>query len=128
MEKKYTSTGKSQISLNVPLGGNAYVHITFTSMTDGSSVYYTDDEELQAALEKHPKYGILFEGKTISAPKTVAVKEEAPVSKVQEIPVNCEDDAKDYLADKFNISRTKMRSTKQILDIAKEHNIEFKGL
>ena len=36
--------------------------------------------------------------------------------------------AKDYLADKFGISRTSMRSTKAILEQAAAHGIEFEGL
>jgi len=43
----------------------------------------------------------------------------------QTVRVTCNDDAKDYLADKFGVSRSKMRTRVQIDGVAKEHGIEF---
>ena len=44
---------KSHIALNVVTNeGNA--HISFSPVTGGGSEFYTKDEALQAALEKHP--------------------------------------------------------------------------
>ena len=57
MLKKYTS--KSDISLSVPMGGGS-VRVSFSPVTGGGSVFYTEDEELQAAMEKHAKFGKLF--------------------------------------------------------------------
>ena len=36
--------------------------------------------------------------------------------------------AKDYLAETFGISRTQLRSQKQILEQAAAHDIEFEGI
>lgn len=56
--KKYTS--KSDIAISVLLATKKSAHISFSPLTGGGSVFYTDDAELQTALEKHPKYGHLF--------------------------------------------------------------------
>lgn len=48
--------------------------------------------------------------------------------KLLKVPVTDLDSAKDYLADKFGISRTKLKSEKTILAQAAAHGIEFVGL
>lgn len=171
MLKKYQA--KSQISISVLLKKGTSVHISFSALTGGGSVYYTDDEDIQSALEKHLKFGKLFkcvtntieEKKTVAksektAPKKVEDKDESakifgndeiptasePADKngidsdkeadnvvtdgmdVTKIAVACTDDAREYLAGKFGISRSKMRSTVAIKEIAKANNIEFSGI
>lgn len=56
--KKYTS--KSDISLSVQMGSGGSVRVSFSPVTGGGSVFYTDDSQLQAAMEKHAKFGKLF--------------------------------------------------------------------
>ena len=56
--KKYTS--KSDISLSVQMVGGGSVRVSFSPVTGGGSVFYTDDSQLQAAMEKHAKFGKLF--------------------------------------------------------------------
>ena len=58
MKKLYKS--RSSISVNVVLRSKKSMHISFTAQSDGSSVYATDSEEEQYALEHHYKYGKLF--------------------------------------------------------------------
>lgn len=58
MLKKYAS--KSEVSLSVPMAGGGSVRVAFSPVTGGGSVYYTEDEELQAAMEKHAKFDKLF--------------------------------------------------------------------
>ena len=58
MKKLYKS--RSSISVNVVLRSKKSLHISFTAQSDGSSVYATDNEEEQYALEHHYKYGKLF--------------------------------------------------------------------
>ena len=70
MTKKYTA--KTDIALSVYLKSGKSVHVSFSALTGGGSVLYTDDEELQAALEAHPKYGRLFKLEKTFDPKKPA--------------------------------------------------------
>lgn len=189
-KKKYIA--KSHISLSVRVSDKASAHITFSALTGGGSVFYTDDENLQQALEKHHKFGKLFkEDKTFTeqtavkkAKAATPVKVEAttkpattpnptednnaedkkvednnaedknaddntPINptesdmddsnaeedntteaegNVTKITITCLDDAKDYLSEKFGISRTKLRSKKAIEEAAADNGIEFVGI
>lgn len=163
-KKKYIA--KSHISLSVRLTDKVNAHITFSPLTGGGSVLYTDDEKLQEALEKHHKFGKLFkEDKTFveqtspkksNTPTPVKVEPQpmdneaknedeengdAPSQQVEDntddstddgavkkINITCLDDAKEYLSDKFGISRTKLRSKKAIEEAAAENGIEFVGI
>ena len=155
---------------NVVLPSKKNLHIAFTPLSDGSSVFTTDNEVIQKSIEKHYKFGKLFKlhaSQGQSAEKEVTDKLKSTSLKNQkEIPAaenvdkteldnnenveqngETEDNAgagddetvckvkvsdiataKDYLADKFGISRTSMRSTKAILEQAAAHGIEFEGL
>ena len=141
MLKRYKS--KSCISLNVvlPTGGNT--HVSFSPVTGNGSVYYTDNENIQKGLEGHPKYGKLFVvdttlaaqkpsvkaqaaiGADTNATATVAAEKEKAVKKVVEVKMSCNDDAKDYVADKFGVSRSKMRSRADIVKVAAENGVKI---
>lgn len=56
--KRYIA--KTNVSINVVLPSGANRHIAFSSLTGGGSVYYTDDPEIQKAMERHYKFGTLF--------------------------------------------------------------------
>lgn len=56
--KKYIA--KTNVSVNVVLSNGSNCHITFSAITGGGSVFYTDDAEVIRALENHYKYGKLF--------------------------------------------------------------------
>ena len=170
-KKKYIA--KSHISLSVRVSQKTSAHISFSALTGGGSVFYTDDENLQQALEAHHKFGKLFKLDDTFVEKP-ATKKVAPTSKVApaneentdnanseeaednepttdveqdedteaqpeeesaeeatgltKVPVTCLDDAKDYLSEKFGISRTKIRSKKAIEEAAAENGIEFVGI
>ena len=56
--KRYIAKSHISISVNTSKGN---AHITFSPLTGGNkSAYYTDNEELQKALEAHPRFGKLF--------------------------------------------------------------------
>lgn len=56
--KKYIA--KTNISINIVLKSGKNRHITFSALTGGGSVFYTDDPEIQKAMECHYKFGKLF--------------------------------------------------------------------
>lgn len=145
MFKKYKS--KSCISISVALSTGGCAHISFSPMTVGGSTFYTDDAVLQEGLEKHPKFGKLFElveqdqskrqaAKTylqpqpkddagqddISDAKAASVPEPGSI---REITVQCNEDAKDYLAEKFGISRSKLRNRASIDEAGKANGVVF---
>lgn len=195
--KKYKAN--TNVSINIVLPSKKNLHISFIPLSDGSSVFQTDNEDIQRAIECHYNFGRMFRlvgasgvkapakknpVKTVSpapaptktkaessetevptaeetvheevpesgdvetaAPETTAEAEESgeitaeeEVSKEDDETADVEDNslrkvavsdiaaAKDYLAEKYGISRTSMRSTKSILQKAAENGIEFVGL
>lgn len=54
--------------------------------------------------------------------------EEDETLKTKQVKVTDADDAKNYLSEQFGISRTKMRSVKQIKELAAQNGIEFEGI
>lgn len=140
MLKKYKA--KSCISISVALSTGGVAHISFSPMTGGGSTFYTDDAVLQESLEKHPKFGRLFvlvEHEQSPMKANTATKdenepdpstgEERPIanvhSSVRMVEVQCNDDAKDYLAEKFGVSRSKLRSRAAIDEAAKANGVQF---
>lgn len=143
IKKIYTS--KSEISIKVLLDNGKTVRVAFTPRTMGSSVFMTDDEELQKAIEGHKEYGKLFvcknAGQVITATASqptgqtdadvalvggtaptagqqtmdsgqqgegAADEGQGPTTKV--VPVGSIQEAKDYLADKFDITRSSIKT------------------
>lgn len=160
-----TYRANTNISINVVLPSKKNLHISFNALSNGSSVYTTDNEEIQNAMECHYKFGKLFKltgaessiekvGKnkpeSLKTNKLYAERDrlENPIDEEDDGATDEEDDgnsdseatslrqiqvsdiaaAKDYLADKFGISRTSMRSTKAIMEHASLQGIQFVGL
>ena len=123
----YKFTSNSHVALSVPLEkGNA--HISFIEKTGRGSVYYTDNEKLAQALRKHPKFGKLFREEEVKEEET---KVEAPDStetiddgnKQPEVSFSNNEDAKEYLADRFGVSRSKLRTRQDMEEVAKANNL-----
>lgn len=119
---------KSQVSFTVKYPNGSTKRISFAPKTLGGSTYVSDDEDEQKALESHPAFGRLFKlDKIADAP---VVKTPAPIVKqdITSIDVTDLSDARNYLAERFGISRTKLRSKASVLEYAKTYNISFVGL
>lgn len=134
MKKVYIS--KSEISIKVVLGSGSTVRVAFTPRTLGSSVYMTDDEELQKAIESHREYGKLFvcdeRRSDAMAEKEAEVSQhddpDAEVAEPKIVAVSSIQEAKDYLSDKFDISRSSLKSKDAVERAALEHGVVFEGL
>ena len=143
--KKYIA--KTNISINVVLGSGANRHIAFDALTCGGSVFYTDDPELQRAIERHYKFGSLFrlsqetdghgstghiEGTASDADETATTTGldggETESDRLKPVVVSDPDSAKAYLADHFGISRTKLKTIKAIKEAAAANGISFQGI
>lgn len=152
-----TYKANTNLSINVVLSSKKNLHISFTPLSDGSSIYTTSNEDIMNAIESHYNYGKLFrlqsmQGENLEQTAKVIdtnslsgsgaeVKPAENGAEVDPTVVNNEAEdalkkvhisdfasAKDYLADTFGISRTAMRSHKAILELAASHGIEFEGL
>lgn len=121
---------KSTVSVSLVLDSGASLHVSFSPLTGGGSVFYTDNPVVQRGLERHPKYGKLFKAVVEDKPAPVTETKEEPVKKEgpQEVKVSCLDDAKEYLVDRFGISRTKLRYASNIKKAAEERGIVFLGI
>lgn len=87
--KKYIA--KTNVSINVVLASGANRHVSFSSLTGGSSVFYTDDPDLIQAMERHYKFGTLFRvdtsyvaekqrSKPAAKPKPIIIAEQPAVA------------------------------------------------
>lgn len=129
--KRYIA--QSHISLSVKISDTANARVTFSPVTGGTkSVFYTDNEELQKALETHPRYGKLFRVDPSFDPNPVVEKETKSESvkdkTVKKVKVTCVDDAKEYICEKYGVSRTKLNSEKAIKEFAQSKGFEFVGI
>lgn len=134
MYKKYQAGTDLSFSVMV---GNERVRVVFEGKTMGCSIYGTRDEKLQNAIESHYWFNDKFflkeavdekkeaaEAKKRAAAKT---KKKSAEEKKTHIVTDFED-ARDYLAETFGVSRSKLKTKEDILSIAKEKGVELEGL
>lgn len=128
MTKTYKSG--SDISINVILSDKKNLHISFTPSSDGTSTYTTKDAGVQAAIEKHYRFGKLFRLERVEEERKPKEKpvQSSPVKKNEEISVPDLSVAKDILADRFGISRTLLRTKDAIMEHAAAHGVVFTGI
>lgn len=133
MYKKYQAGTDLSFSVMV---GNERVRVVFEGKTMGCSIYGTRDEKLQKAIESHYWFKDKFflveavdEKKEAAEAKKRAAeaKKRAAEEKKTHIVTDFED-ARDYLAETFGVSRSKLKTKEDILSIAKEKGIELEGL
>lgn len=119
-----TYTANTEVSINVLVGG-AHCHLAFIPRTLGGSSFATDDPMLQEAIEQHR-----FFGSRITLASTMDDNHQEVVAKASEqdgqpveITFSSMSDAKDYCAEQFDISRTRLRSISQIKAIAEDNGV-----
>lgn len=117
--------------------GDERMRIVFEGKTMGNSVYMTRDPNVQKAIESHYWFNDKFflaesidekkeaaeEKKKADAKTKKKVADEKKTHVVTDI-----EDAKDYLAETYGVSRSKMKTKEDILAIAKEKGVELEGL
>lgn len=123
MTKVYKARTDLSVNIVLPSGFSRYV--SFVPATDGSSWYRTNDEDIMWGLEHHYRYGELFFGHFVEEAKPRVV--EAPEDETETRRVEVADlaEAKDYLADKFGVSRTMLRGEKSIMAQAEANGVTF---
>lgn len=153
-----TYKANTNVSINVVLPSKKNLHISFTPLSNGSSLFTTDNEEIMRAIESHYNFGKLFRlhsaqdenekrsAKATENPKKEETQTTSPAQEngddgqdggeatdgnedvLKKVRVSDLSAAKDYLADTFGISRTALRSMKAITEQAAANGIEFEGL
>jgi hypothetical protein len=117
--------------------GNERMRINFEGKSTGSSVYMTRDLKVQKAIESHYWFNDKFflvesideKKEAAEAKKKAAAKAKKKVADEKKTHVVTDvEDAKDYLAETFGVSRSKMKTKEDILAIAKEKGVELEGL
>jgi hypothetical protein len=127
--KTYRSNSIVHIGVIRPNGSK--VRVSFDALTGGGSLYSTSDEGIQYGLEHHIGFGKIFrldESVIDDQPVSPVAQDEEVKPQVLVVNVSNLDDAKEYLVEKFGLSRTKLRSRAAILDAAGENGIEFIGI
>jgi hypothetical protein len=127
--KTYRSNSIVHIGVIRPNGSK--VRVSFDALTGGGSLYSTADEGIQYGLEHHIGFGKIFrldESVVDDQPVSPVAQDEEVKPQVLVVNVSNLDDAKEYLVEKFGLSRTKLRSRAAILDAAGENGIEFVGI
>lgn len=127
--KVYRSNSIVHICVIKPNGDR--VRISFDALTGGGSQYSTDDEGIQYGLEHHAGFRKIFrldETVVDERPQSPVSQTEVEEPKVLSVNVSNLDDAKEYLVEKFGLSRTKLRSKAAIVAAAEENGIEFTGI
>ncbi len=119
MLKTYCSS--SEICINVRVGDNN-IHLSFTPLTLGGSTFTTSDANMQNAIEKHRFFGTRVKLMPMDAENHAEENHDMPDSqeKPEVLHFSSIADAKEYCADTFGISRTMLRSSAQIIQLAAE--------
>lgn len=134
MFKKYQAGSDLAFSVMV---GNERMRIVFEGKTMGSSIYMTRDPKVQKAIESHYWFKDKFflvetvdkKKEAAEAKKKAAAKTKKKVADEKKTHVVTDfEDAKDYLAETYGVSRSKMKTKEDILEIAKEKGVELEGL
>ena len=117
--------------------GDERMRIVFEGKSTGSSFYMTRDPKVQKAIESHYWFNDKFflvesideKKEAAEAKKKAAAKTKKKVAYEEKTHVVTDfEDAKDYLADTYGVSRSKMKTKEDILAISKEKGVELEGL
>lgn len=117
--------------------GDERMRIVFEGKTMGNSVYMTRDPNVQNAIESHYWFNDkFFLAESIDEKKEAAEEKKKAAAKTKKKVadekkthvVTDVEDAKDYLAETYGVSRSKMKTKEDILAIAKEKGVELEGL
>lgn len=126
MFKKYQAGTDLAFSVMV---GDERMRIIFEGKTMGCSVYLTRDPKVQKAIESHYWFNDKFFLVESVDKKKAAAKAKKKVADEKKTHVVTDvEDAKDYLAETYGVSRSKMKTKEDILAIAKEKGVELEGL
>ena len=132
MRKTYHA--KSELCINVRIS-DGYKHVAFIPHTLGGSSLTTDDPQLQSAIEQHRLFGSFITVEVLRENKAMAsqslsgsgdAKAGTNTDTPEVVTVNTLSDAKDYVANRWGVSRTKFHNREEIERFATEHGVIIK--
>lgn len=149
MKKSKTYISDTVLSFNVQkAGANKHTHVSFTPLTLRGSMLTTTDQALQEAIERHQLYrsgtiqlasSIPVEEKSV-IPHTLTSPEDAAASygdttftgvvdddsqpKTTTLTFSSVVEGKDYIAETYGVSRTKLRTRADIEKAGEAHGVK----
>lgn len=107
--QKYTDMIKTykantNVSINVVLESKKNLHVTFVPLSDGSSRFTTDNEDVQRGIESHYKFGKLFRLLEVEpeVKKKKLVRVAANAKEHKDAPVSTDTNKSQELTDEIN--------------------------
>ena len=104
--------------------------IAFHATTNGRSYYITDDEELQKGIERHPWFKSKFYLESVeeeASPQPSPLEREKGYDKKEltEMSFLTLADAKNYLADKFGVVRSNIKTQEAAISAGEANGVKI---
>ena len=104
--------------------------IAFHATTNGRAYYITDDEELQNGIERHPWFKSKFYLESVeeqSADKQTSDEQAKPEVQKEMVELNFVTlaDAKNYLADKFGVVRSNIKTQEAAISAGEANGVKI---
>lgn len=104
--------------------------IAFHATTNGRAYYITDDEELQKGIERHPWFKSKFDLESVEEPSAdKQTSDEQAKPEVQKEMVELKfvtlADAKNYLADKFGVVRSNIKTQEAAISAGEANGVKI---
>lgn len=104
--------------------------IAFHATTNGRAYYITDDEELQKGIERHPWFKSKFDLESVeepSADKQTSDEQAKPEVQKELVELNFVTlaDAKNYLADKFGVVRSNIKTQEAAISAGEANGVKI---
>jgi len=104
--------------------------IAFHATTNGRAYYITDDEELQKGIERHPWFKSKFYLESVEEPSAdKQTSDEQAKPEVQKEMVELKfvtlADAKNYLADKFGVVRSNIKTQEAAISAGEANGVKI---
>lgn len=104
--------------------------IAFHATTNGRAYYITDDEELQKGIERHPWFKSKFYLESVeeqSADKQTSDEQAKLGAQKEMVELNFVTlaDAKNYLADKFGVVRSNIKTQEAAISVGEANGVKI---
>ena len=126
----------SDLAFNVKVEGGGLRRVVFDGQSHGTSIYSTRGPKEQKAIEGHYWFNDKFFISEVVDEKKAAAeakkRQEAAKKKAEDEMKHYKvvdlADAKDWLADNYGVSRSKMKTKEDILTVAQNNGVVLDGL
>ena len=128
MKQYKTYRAGTIISINLYSEKIGNKRIVFNESGRGG-VFSTDDEDIQEALEKSSRFGDMYVLDAVEQEQEAKeIVEEPEEVEERKVTVTSITEAKDFLCENYDYTRSSLRSKESIVKAGAAHNIIFEGL